>query len=85
MEELLKTIKQINKMRIFVKAKTRSRVEFVEETGENEYTIHVHEVPEGGKANLAIIQNLAEHLGINENQLRLVAGGTSSNKVFEIK
>lgn len=85
MVELLKTIKQIDKMRIFVKAKTRSRIEFVEETGENEYTIHVHEVPEGGKANLAIIQTLAEHLGISEDRLRLVAGGTSSKKVFEIK
>jgi uncharacterized protein (TIGR00251 family) len=45
----------------------------------------VTQAPEKGKANKAIIELLAEMLGLRKNQLELLSGETSSQKKFLVR
>lgn len=72
-------------MKVFAKITPKAKKDKVEEIDSEHFKIHVREAPEKGKANAAVIEVLAEHLGINENRIRLISGATSRNKVFEIK
>jgi len=45
----------------------------------------VTQAPEKGKANKAILELLAETLGLRKNQLELLAGETSSQKKFLVR
>lgn len=49
-------------------------------------TLHVYvkEPPLEGKANAAVIAALAEHFKISKTQIKLLRGGRSKIKVFEI-
>jgi uncharacterized protein (TIGR00251 family) len=47
--------------------------------------IQVTAPPERGKANKAVIEVLAEALGLARNQVRIVAGETSPLKTVEIE
>lgn len=49
-------------------------------------TIHVYvnEPPLEGKANMAVIESLAEYFKIKKSGVRLLAGAKSKNKLFEI-
>lgn len=46
--------------------------------------IQVSAAPEKGKANAAVIDLLAETLGIHRNQIELVSGQTQPRKTFRI-
>jgi len=86
-------------MRIFVKAKTRSKEYKVkppqarlwqatkERDGtaeEDYYTVCVKEPPIQGKANKAIIKTIAEYFKIPISRVILLSGMSSDRKVFEI-
>lgn len=71
-------------MRISVKAKPRSKQEYVKKTGDSSFTVAVTEVPEKGKANQAIIKALAEFLDIKPASIVLISGQASKQKIFEI-
>ena len=47
--------------------------------------ISVTQAPEKGKANQAIIEVLAEELGLKRSQIELVSGETASQKKFLIR
>jgi len=47
--------------------------------------VMVTQAPEKGKANKAIIELLADKLGLRKNQLELLAGATSSQKKFLVR
>lgn len=47
--------------------------------------VKVTAAPEKGKANEAVIELLSEALDISKSSIRLVSGGTSRIKKFEIK
>jgi uncharacterized protein (TIGR00251 family) len=49
-------------------------------------TLHVYvsEPPLEGKANKAVVEALADHFKVKKNQVMLVSGEKSKNKVFEI-
>jgi uncharacterized protein len=47
--------------------------------------VAVHAAPEKGKANAAIIEVLAEELGLKRSQIQLVSGETSPKKTVLIK
>jgi uncharacterized protein len=47
--------------------------------------VAVHAAPEKGKANAAIIDVLAEELGLKRSQIQLVSGETSPKKTVLIK
>ena len=46
--------------------------------------IYVTTVPEGGKANAAVLKLLAKALGVPKSRLRIVQGETGRDKVVEI-
>lgn len=51
---------------------------------EGQIRVYVTVVPEGGKANAAVIKLLAKALGVAKSRLELVRGQTSRDKVFRI-
>lgn len=71
-------------MKIFVRAKPKSKIEKVERVGDNEFVVAVRESPVGGRANQAIIKALASHLKIKPSRIRIKTGHTSRNKIVEI-
>jgi hypothetical protein len=71
-------------MRIFVKAKPKSKFEKVEKVSETNYIVSVREPPEKGKANDAICRLLAGHFGVRQSMVRIKAGQSSRNKIVEI-
>ncbi len=71
-------------MKIFVQAKPGSREEKVEQTDGTHFTVSVKEPPVQGKANRAIVDALAKHLGVERHRVRIVSGHTSRHKRIEI-
>lgn len=71
-------------MRVFVTAKPRAREDRVERIDATHFVVSVREPPTKGRANRAIVDALAHHLGIPRAALTLRSGATSRRKVFEI-
>ena len=71
-------------MKIFVKAKPGSRKVGIEEIDKTHFVVSVKERPKENEANFAIMEALAGHFHCTLSDIKLVAGRTSSNKVFEI-
>ena len=46
--------------------------------------VYVTVVPEGGKANAAVVKLLAKALGVPKSRLELVRGATARDKVFRV-
>ena len=46
--------------------------------------VHVTSVPEGGKANAAVVKLLAQALGLAKTRIVLVRGATARDKLFRI-
>ncbi len=46
--------------------------------------VSVTTVPEGGKANAAVVKLLAKSLGVPKSRLELVRGAASRDKVFRV-
>ena len=67
-----------------MKAHPKSKKEAIRKNGENFYEVWVREAPEGGKANKAICEALAEYVGIAKSKVHVVSGLTSKNKWVEI-
>ncbi|MDO8601542.1 MAG: DUF167 domain-containing protein [bacterium] len=72
-------------MRIFVKAKTRSRQSGIEQLDVDHYKVNVQEPPVDNKANFAILEAVARHFSVSLGQVRLVSGRDATNKVIEIE
>lgn len=47
--------------------------------------VYVREPPLEGRANLALIESLADHFNVKKNQIRLVSGDKSKYKIIEIE
>ncbi|WP_299197262.1 DUF167 domain-containing protein [Thermocrinis sp.] len=71
-------------MLIKVKAKPRSKEEYVKKLGEDFYEVAVKEAPEKGRANARIVELLSIYLGVKKDRIKLVAGETSKLKLFQI-
>lgn len=86
-------------MKIVVKAKTKAKKEGVERVNqptlnfiENKsnkdeivmYKVSVKEAPVAGKANEAIIKLLAEYFSVTRDNVYLISGQKSKQKIFEI-
>jgi len=70
-------------MKIHVRVKPSSRTEEVSRESDS-FIVRVKEPPEEGKANQAVIRLLAEHFGVARNQVRILSGFKSRNKVIEV-
>lgn len=55
----------------------------VEEVGR--FKVYLTAPPVGGKANKALIEFLAEHFGVKKNQIKIVRGEKSREKVVVVK
>ena len=80
-------------MRVFVKVKPNSKEnkvippkERLFDTAETKdfYTVSVKEPPKEGRANDAVVRELASFFECSRSQVRLVSGATSKTKVFEV-
>ena len=71
-------------MIIQVKAKTQSKKECIEKISNNTYQIFLHETPEKGKANKALIKLLADNFNISPSRVKIISGLKSKNKVINI-
>ena len=71
-------------MKIFVKAKAKTRMPKVTQVDDTHFFVSVREPAHDGKANAAIIKSLAVYLHIPKSSITLVSGETYKEKVFEI-
>lgn len=71
-------------MRIFVQAKTNARLDEVKQIDETHFLVRTKELPINGRANLAIIELLAEFIGIAKTNIQIVSGFASKNKILNI-
>jgi uncharacterized protein YggU (UPF0235/DUF167 family) len=71
-------------MLIKVKAKPRSKEEYVKKLGEDFYEVAVKEAPEKGRVNARIVELLSIYFGVKKDRIKLVAGETSKSKLFQI-
>jgi len=51
---------------------------------EGQIRVYVTTVPEGGKANAAVVKLLAKALGVPKSRLELIRGQTARDKVFRV-
>jgi hypothetical protein len=71
-------------MKIFVRAKTGAKKEFVKKVDQSHFVVSVSSHPIKGKANEAIIEVLANYFQIPKSKILLDKGLTSKEKVIEI-
>lgn len=71
-------------MKISVKAKPKSKKEYVKKLEGANFVVAVSEVPEKGKANQAIIKALADFLQVPVSSVILISGQALKQKVFEV-
>lgn len=71
-------------MKIFVKAKPRSKEERVEKIDDTHFIVAVKEPPVQGRANAAIIRALAGYLGVSVSSVRITSGFFSKEKIFSL-
>lgn len=71
-------------MKIAVIAHPNARRPRIEEDLLGTIHVYVNAPPLEGKANTAVLEALATHLGVKKSQILLVTGAASKHKVFEI-
>lgn len=74
-----------SKMKVFVKARPKSKEEKIEKIDENHFVISVKELPERGKVNEALRKKLADYFNVPLSHVILKTGFSARNKIFEIK
>lgn len=72
-------------MKIFVKAKSRSKMENVAKIDEFHFIVSVKEQPSDGKANVAIQRALADYFHIPRANIAIISGLSSRQKIIELK
>lgn len=71
-------------MKTFVHAKPKSKKEFVERIDDTHLIVAVKDPPMNNRANLAIIDALAEYYGVAPSRISIIGGQASKDKVVEI-
>lgn len=71
-------------MKIYIKANPGSRKEYIKKIDATHYTVAVHEPPDSGKANKAIIKSFAKYFDLPPSQINIISGETSKQKIVEI-
>ncbi len=70
-------------MKIQIKVKPNSKTEEISQEGDN-FIVKVKEPPKEGRANQAVIKLLAKHFGVSQNQVKILSGLRSRNKIVEV-
>ncbi len=71
-------------MKIKVKVKTKAKQEKVVKIGDANFEVYIKQVPEHGKANIAVIKAIAKYFKIPQNNIKILTGKTNSHKIVEI-
>ena len=71
-------------MLIKVKVFPRTKKEKIVKKEKDSFEIFVREKPEKGLANQRVKEILASYFNLSENRIKLIKGGKSKNKIFEI-
>ena len=71
-------------MIIKVKAKPKSKVEYVNEVEDGLYEVAGMVAPDDGKANNKIAELLAQHFRVSKSKVKLLRGASGKLKLFEI-
>lgn len=71
-------------IKIIVKVKAGARKNEVKKIDKEEYEVSTTAQPEKGKANKAVIDLLAEYLGIAKSRICIVAGHSARSKIIVI-
>lgn len=71
-------------MKIFVTVKTKAHREKILKIDATHYVVCVREVPEKGKANVAVLKSISEHLNIPKSHIKITSGFASKQKSIEI-
>ncbi len=71
--------------KIFITAKPSARENRVERIDPTHFKIWVKEPPDEGRANTAVLRELAGFLGVPKSSLELVSGHKSKQKVFSLR
>lgn len=71
-------------MKISVKVKPRSRENLVRKIDDNHFIVLVKAAPVEGKANIAVIECLAEYFDLPKWNIQIISGNFSKNKIVEV-
>lgn len=71
--------------RIYVKVTPRAGRDKVEKISDIEYKVRVTVAPEKGKANVAVIELLAEYFCVAKNCVNIVGGKSTKTKIIDIE
>ena len=71
-------------MLIRVKVFPKSKKDEIIKKSEDSFEVKVKEKPEQGRANEKVLQILSKFFGIEKNKFRLIKGGKSRSKIFEV-
>jgi uncharacterized protein (TIGR00251 family) len=68
-----------------IRVKTNSKIApLIEEEHNGNMTIYVHEPPIDGKANKALMELIAKHLGVPKSRVSIVRGQYTRQKLIRI-
>ena len=74
----------LREMKILVRAKPKSKKEFVKKIDATNFIVAVKEPPIDGKANEAIVKAIGEYLHVPPSSIFIVSGKTTKNKIIEV-
>lgn len=71
-------------MIVEVKVIPKAKSNRIQRTASNSLKIHVSQPAEDNKANKAVVETLSRYYGIKKNQISIIKGEHSQNKLIEI-
>tara|TARA_B100000315_G_C14255864_1_gene441877 strand:- start:378 stop:620 length:243 start_codon:yes stop_codon:yes gene_type:complete len=71
--------------RIEVKVQPRAKQEKILKLSKTSYKVYTNKPAIDGKANKAVVKLLANYLGLRKNQVTIVRGEKSRDKIVEIR
>lgn len=71
-------------MKIYVKVKTNVHEEMVTKIDDQHYEVKTKELPINGRANLAVIELVADFLDVPKSNIQIASGFSSKQKVLEV-
>lgn len=72
-------------MKVYVKVKTNSKEQKIEDFGDFRYLVYLKSRPENNEANLELIKAISKHLGVPSTHIKIKFGFTSENKILEVE
>lgn len=71
-------------IKIYITVKTNAKEEKVEQISEKEYKVNVKATPIQGKANIAVVNALAEYFNVTKAEVSITGGYFGKKKIVEI-